>query len=300
MKPNYSFRIALTIALFALLFWKINLAEVLYTLSSINKIYLIISLSFVPVLYIIRTYRWDILLRTIGIHKSFIDLFIVMMIGAFYGLITPGKVGEVGRAYHLAERKSATISTILMEKIIDVTILIAISILTVIVFFNNYIVFKYSILAAAIGISVFTLFLMNAKLVFLLARPFGAKKEDVNSNTDNFRILLKDKGTMLKTTFLAIVYYIIAYIFAYFILLSLNMDPFAVIALPIIILMGNVPITISGLGLRESVSAACFVLMGMSGEAGISFSVLVFISMILLPGIFGYLMVFINAGKRNA
>lgn len=292
MKLDYFLKAALTIILLVVLFWKINLTEVITILSSVNRIYLVISIALVPVLYLIRTIRWSILLRSIGMNKPMFVIFRVMMIGTFYGLITPGKVGELGRAYHLAEKKSATISTILMEKIIDIMILVALNILTVIIFFNNYDAFKYSILICALGILIFTLAMTNKKLIFLFAKPFGTKEKDVNLCTDSFLMLLNDRSAIFKSTLLAVVYYLVNYVFAYFLLISLNINPLAVIALPIIILMGNVPITISGLGLRDSVSAVCFVLLGKSGADGISFSILIFITMILLPGIFGYFMMF--------
>lgn len=291
MKWNYFFKAALTLIILIILFYKINLYEVISIFSSANIIFLAISMFFVLLLYLIRTYRWEILLNSIGVHRSFVDLFKVLMIGTFYGLFTPGKVGELGRAYHLAEKKSATISTILVEKLIDIVVLIVASILTINIFFYDYKFFKYFILACAIGTLAFSLAMMNKRFISMCAKPLKIKEDDVSLYVYSFLLLLKDRQAIYKTTLLAIVYYLVAYIFAYFLLLSLNIGSLGIIALPIIILMGNVPVTISGVGVRESVGAACFVMLGMSSAEGLSFSMLLFLSMILLPGIFGYLMV---------
>jgi len=291
MKLNYLLKAALTLIILVILFQKIDLGEVINIFSSANIIFLAVSMFFVLILYLIRTYRWEILLKSIGLQRPFIDLFKVLIIGTFYGLFTPGKVGELGRAYHLTEKKSATISTILVEKLIDIIVLTAASIFTAVIFFNGYNFFKYFILTCAIGTLVFSLAMTNKRFISLCAKPLRIKEDDVSLYIDSILMILKDKQAIFKTTLLAIVYYLVAYIFAYFLLRSLDIGPLGIITLPIIILMGNVPVTISGVGLRESVGAVCFVILGMSGAEGISFSMLLFLSMTLLPGIFGYLMV---------
>ena len=103
---------------------------------------------------------------------------------------------------------------------------------------------------------------------------------------------------MSKTVLSTVWYYTLSYVIGYLILLSLNIDTFAVITLPIIVLIGNMPITISGLGLRESVAALCFVLLGIDGMYGFSFSLIQFGIITLIPGLVGYGL-FIKSGLHN-
>lgn len=288
MRKEPLLKIGLTILLSIVLFKKINLFEVMDILSSLHLSYLVIAIFFVPILYIIRTYKWSILLDSIKIKKPFVNLFKILIIGVFYGLVTPGKVGEIGRAFHLDEKKSVTIPTILIEKIIDIVILVLLSLLTVIFFFNDYSAFKYIILICAFVVLLGTWLLTKRRFIYLITKPFKIKDENVDIYVDKFMKLVKDKGVMFKVTILTICYYLIVYILATFLLLSLDVNTLAVITLPLIILLGNVPITISGLGLRESVATICFILLGENGAYGFSFSILLFLSITLLPGIFGY------------
>ena len=288
MRKEPLLKIGLTILLSIVLFKKINLFEVMDILSSLHLSYLVIAIFFVPILYIIRTYKWSILLDSIKIKKPFVNLFKILIIGVFYGLVTPGKVGEIGRAFHLDEKKSVTIPTILIEKIIDIVILVLLSLLTVIFFFNDYSAFKYIILICAFVVLLGTWLLTKKRFIYLITKPFKIKDENVDIYVDKFMKLVKDKGVMFKVTILTICYYLIVYILATFLLLSLDVNTLAVITLPLIILLGNVPITISGLGLRESVATICFILLGENGAYGFSFSILLFLSITLLPGIFGY------------
>ncbi len=60
-----------------------------------------------------------------------------------------------------------------------------------------------------------------------------------------------------------------------------------VLSFPIIPLLGNLPITFSGLGLREHVSAALFRGIGADTAAGPAFSLSLFTVATLVPGLLG-------------
>lgn len=296
MRKEPLLKIGLTILLFIVLFVKINPSEVISILSSIHLSYFAIAISFVPLLYIIRTYKWSVLLDSIKIEKSFVNLFKILIIGVFYGLLTPGKVGELGRAYHLNEKKSVIIPTILMEKIIDIFILVLLCLLTVILFFIDYSAFWYILLILILSLILVMLLLTNKKIILLLSKPFKMERESIDIYIDKFSMLIKDKDAMSKATILTICYYLISYILAFFLLLSLDVNTLMVSTFPLIVLMGNIPITISGLGLRESIATICFLLLGEKGAYGFSFSILLFFTITLLPGIFGY---FFAISARN-
>ena len=290
-------KIGLTILLFIVLFVKINPSEIIGILFSLHLSYFVIAIFFVPILYLIRTYKWSILLDSIKIKTPFVNLFKVLIIGVFYGLVTPGKVGEIVRAYYLDEKKSVTIPTILMEKIIDIFILVILSILTVILFFTDYSAFWYILIILILSLILAILLLTNKKIILLLSKPFKIEEENIDIYIDIFSKLIKDKGAMSKATILTICYYLTAYILAFFLLLSLDVNTWVVTTLPLIVLMGNIPITISGLGLRESIATICFMLLGEKGAYGFSFSILLFFTITLLPGIFGYF--FVISARNN-
>ena len=300
MRKGTLIKIGLTILLFIVLFLKLDLSDVIDILSSLRLSYFVIALMSVPVLYIIRTYKWCILLGSIKIKKPFGNLFEIVLMGVFYGLLTPGKVGEIGRAYHLEEKKSETIPTILMEKIIDIFILVILSLLTVILFFYDCSAFWYILLSLIVLLILAILLLSNKKFILLISKPFKIEGESVDIYINKFSKLINDKRAMSKVTLLTICYYLIAYISAFFLLLALDANTLAVISLPLIVLMGNIPITISGLGLRESVATILFILLGEEGAYGFSFSILIFLTFTLLPGVFGYFLVITTRSNERS
>lgn len=288
-------KMGLTIIFLAVLFKRIDLFGVFDVLYSLHIYYWLLAISLTPILCIIRTFRWDILLKSVEINRPFTDLLKILIIGIFYGIITPGKIGEVGRACYLEEKKTKIVPTILIEKIIDILLLTILSFLTILFFFNND-SFKFPILFIGLTILVIFCTLTNKKILSFFVKPLKLTNQDINVFADSFLSIIWNKRTMTISFFLSICYYIVGYISALFLLLSLDINPLAVITFPIVILIGNIPITISGLGLRESVAAICFILLGESGADGVSFSLLIFVTITFLPGILGYL--FVLAGKN--
>jgi hypothetical protein len=96
-------------------------------------------------------------------------------------------------------------------------------------------------------------------------------------------------------------YYSINIIIAVLLLkaLSNEANPYAAFTWLIIVLIGNIPITISGLGLREYIAIMSFKALGENVELGFSFSTLLFLMITLFPGLIGYLLVLRYAHEKK-
>jgi hypothetical protein len=248
------------------------------------------ALVLVPVLYIIRTVRWNIFLDSVGITISFLTSFKVLLIGNFYGLVTPGKIGELGRAFHVNEKKVLTIPTIIMEKLIDVCTLIILSFLTIIFYFQNSPLMQVGILVCGITVVLGIFLLTSKKAVFLMVKIFKINQETCGQFVGSFRIMLSNYTLMGYAFLISFVYYLVAFLLGYFVILSAGFNSIVIITFPIIVLMGNIPLTISGLGLRESIGSLSFIYLGETASDGFVFAFLLFILITVIPGIFGYIL----------
>jgi uncharacterized membrane protein YbhN (UPF0104 family) len=70
--------------------------------------------------------------------------------------------------------------------------------------------------------------------------------------------------------------------------LSPHASPLLLTGLPVIPLLGNLPVALGGLGLREQVSAAVFSRFGASAATGAVFSLSLFVVVTLVPGLLGF------------
>jgi uncharacterized protein (TIRG00374 family) len=289
MKKATGLKIFLTIVFFGILFYKIDFNSILLVLQSLNIIFLICALAMVPALYLLRTWRWSYFLASLGISLPFYQTLNIMLIGNFYGLITPGKIGEFGRAFHLDEKKSVTIPTIIMEKLLDIGVLLILSIVTVFYFFQDSTVMVISIFLISCGVVGAILLSINEKFMIFMGKFFGIFPDDIGNFIIIFKKLMRNYPIILKSIIVTVIYYLISYCSAFFIVMAAHMHWDGIYVMPIVILMGNIPITISGLGLRESIGSLCFVLLGESAADGFVFSLLLFLLITVLPALYGYL-----------
>jgi len=120
--------IVISLVCLVLVLWKIDFREVLNALKSANYAWLIpASLPYVGTI-ISKVLRWQLLFPSehAGIRRG--KLFSALMISYAVNTILPARLGELARAYVIGETeglsKSLALSTIIVEKVLDVLTLI--------------------------------------------------------------------------------------------------------------------------------------------------------------------------------
>jgi len=288
MKNGTIIKIGLTILLVIILLLKIHPDEIVNVFSTIQPVFLLSALFFVPIMYAIRAYRWNILLHSVSIQKPFPLIYKILVIGVFYGLITPGKIGELGRAYHFEESSPIILSSIVVEKLTDIYVLLLLSAITIFIFFMKNTLLLFGILICCVTILVGTLILHSSWFLTMIARIFRITGNHVEAFVTHFKRQFGPTTHFVMVLLLSFLYYGFAYLFGICLLTALQTNWIAVLTMPLIILMGNIPLTISGLGLRESIGALTFTLLDEPAAIGFSFAFLLFIFITFIPGILGY------------
>lgn len=280
---------AVSIILIAFLLFKINPKEILSVLKQINPFLFLLSAPVFVFIYIIRTKKWNFLLEELAIKIRFVELLKIFLIGIFYGMLTPGKAGELVRAYHIQEKKTRVIPTIIIDKLIDIFSLFLLSLLAVVIFFNNKILVLITLF---IGFSLIAVLfaLINKKTISIIFKLFRVDSSHQEEYLENIGSLFKNKRPIIKNFAYSMFFYGLSFIAAYFILksMSYNINMLVVFTLPLIILLGNAPITIAGLGLREFITVLAFERFNEAASLGFSFSLIWFFMMTVIPGLIGY------------
>ncbi|NMC61161.1 MAG: flippase-like domain-containing protein [Candidatus Methanofastidiosa archaeon] len=281
-------KIFITCLFFAILFYKINFIDILQTFLVINPGYFILSLAIVPILYIIRAHVWKLLLLNVGINENIFHLLKILLIGVFYGLITPGKIGEFGRIIHLDHPKVQVAPTVIVEKILDVVGLLSICFVISLIIFRS----RFEFISMVFIFSIFLIFaifiISNEKFILSIGNFLNMEHEKIDSYLNFLRSSYNNKKIITICFFYTLLYYFFALVIGFFLALSLNIDTIVVFTIPLMILVGNIPITIGGLGLRESIGALTFELLGLTAAYGVTYSLLRFIVIVVIPGFFGY------------
>ena len=286
-KMNKKIRFMITILILVFLFWKISLAEVLSILEKTNLLYLLLTTPLISSLYVIRTLKWEIMLRAVHIETHFIRDMIYLLKGMFYGLATPGRAGELGRALFF-EQKPAVFATVVWEKITDVMVLLVLSMISLLFFFTDPFLFW---LTVALGIIIFgmTVILIHTKTILYLTSLFMIPTGSSQEYLTYTRRCAYDLKLNLWLFALTMFYYTICFVIGYIVLYAIQpaLSPLLIFSLPLIILLGNIPITLSGIGIREAVTSIAFHSLGAEAVYGASYAFLLFFLITVIPGLVG-------------
>lgn len=284
-------KIAVSLGLMVYLISKLDAKAIYEALSKTDIVLLSFSLPFIVLMYLIKARKWQALLNCIDVRIPIHRSLEIILIGTFYGAITPGRAGEVSRAFYLDSEKSRSIPTVIMDRIIDIICLLLLSILSIAFFFKDRNLIYLTTLAMApfiVGIFITT----NEKIVTFIFKAFSQNSDYKENYMSTIREITENKKVLLIVFLLTFGYYLVN-LFVYWIViksLSPALNSVLAFSLPIIIVLGNFPISISGFGLRELVSVTVFNSLNESSAYGFSCSVILYFLTMLSPALLGFLL----------
>lgn len=284
-------QIAISMLLLALLLRRIPMQQSAAALSRVRPITIVAAVLLSLVGYWGRSYRWSSLLARAGVRMPAVRSYCITLVGICYGLVTPGRVGEFARILHLRLPRSQTLPSVIWDRLIDVLLLEAMS-LPAFLFFPQW---RGGLMWIFYGVVAFTVL-----VVILLDRPralerIGRALPVIGAPLARWSEA--SSGTLQSSAFRSgiaggLFFYAFSYLAAWLLVRDLapGASPLLYLSLPIIPLLGNLPIAFGGLGLREHVSAAVFGQLGMGVGVGPVFSLLWFATATLAPGLVGLLL----------
>jgi len=263
--------------------------KVLATLKDINPLAFLIAVSIYMFAIYVSSVRWRLLL-----HEEFAlrKLFSLYFIGSFFNHLLPGIIGgDAVKAYYLYKdtgKGAPAIASVFMDRYVGFTALMCVG-STAFPFGLRY--FSGSYIEWILPLMVF-LFILGSFILFGLKA--GKRMRFLSGFYDYFS-LYKGKRTVLMKTFLLSLIVQIVIIFAVYVLsLGLKLDipllPFFVFV-PIISTISSIPISISGLGVREASFVLLFGSLGIQPAQATAVSFAWFLSVATgsLPGLIEYL-----------
>ena len=269
-------------------------AKVLETLASAAPwpIALAVVLNLVNIH--LKVIRWEVLLRTRGIRYPRRRAWASFLTSLYVGMLTPGRVGDVLRAQYLKHDLgvpySEGLASVVMDRLCDLYVLVAFVAVGV-VRYGEVVVGRLAIVTWA-GVAATALLplvlLVPGVAERLLGRVYA--KLSPGGDTAGFRRFLEalraNGGRSLMVTIpLTIATFLVNYAQGWLVAraLGLPMAFFdAVCLVAIASLLGLLPISISGVGVRELFFSLAFPVLGFRPEAGVSFGLLLFVVIYLV------------------
>src|SRR3989338_9584853 len=280
---------------------KADISKIILNLESVRYRFLLPLLIFIPAGIVLSAFKWSVLLKKQKIEAPFIKLIKFNLIGQFYGMITPGRLGNLIRINYLKKYTQKSYgqcsASVFLDKLIDFLILLILSFLGIL-FFIQYLPLKF------VYLDIGYLFLLLVVVFFVINQKLNKKwlrfvyyklvphkyKEFLKSIYYSFYRDFPSHPIIFLASLLSVLTWIILITTSYFIIQSINVNInwfYFAAALIIASVVSVLPISISGWGTREAGLIVLLSPFSVSLEEILAFSVLNFFLLSVVPGLMG-------------
>lgn len=266
-------RIVVSLGLLALVLWRVGWRETWETLRHADVRYLLAAWGLYLFSMVLRAYRWQVLLTIQRLKARLSKLVSLYFIGTFFNTVLPtGIGGDVVRMYELSRHSSQgteSVSTVLVDRFCGFLVLFVMASLALPF---SYRLIPPAVSAAIIVITVITLLLVWMALndtvwkwlqrLPLLSRVLEKRRaQEFRASIRAYRTPAISKALLVSLAFnvlLMVLNYLVA--LAY----GITISPwYFVVFVPIISFLLALPVSLSGLGVREGGYVLLF------GQAGV-------------------------------
>jgi uncharacterized protein (TIRG00374 family) len=277
---------------------RVSPSLILAELARANLWLVLASYSLVPVAVLLSGWRWE----TLAPSLSFGTALKYTWIGVFYSHVLPGAIsGDIAKGVSLAIKDKGTRVNVLAASIFADR---AVGLAALLIFFDAacaIVYYRYGeafarlqhLALIAIALSVV------AGVVAIVVLRFAIRFESVPASVDRsflgrafhelidaIKVYSQRPAILAKALTISVVIHVVNIIALYISLQALAINAsvfFAAIVYPVLSVMLLVPISISGIGVREATLAVLFPLFGLPPESGVAISWLALIA--TLPNI---------------
>jgi len=292
------------IALLVVILFTVDYQSLFAAVLKVDLWLFLLSFVLVILIYVFKSLRWRLLLYIQGVNYSFKNCFIVFFSSNYIAFITPGRLGEIAKAFYLKKDKDIPLSkalpTVFLDRLFDVYMLIVLGAFGFFKFSMHDSFNIYSIIILALIILAPWFFLVRRismpliRVIFklpLLSRHAGKIITGSEHFFDEINTLINYK--LIYGVILTFISYSVLFIIGYILSLACGFTiDFMTIVFFISVanILSFIPISVSGLGTREASFIYLFSLLNMSAESAILYSTLFFITFFIVGGFYGFLL----------
>ncbi len=271
------------IFLFFIFKFKINLKDLIFAWGKINANLLFFAFAATAIVILIKAIKWQLLIN-LSLHSNitYKDSLISYLFGLGPALLTPGKIGEFFRITVIKNlSKIALAELFIIDKITEFIVIFLISSIG-----------AYLLHYKTIAILCITIFLISVVIFSLRQQYILIIKKLIFKFSK--RELIFDLGKITLSNFLiytflsglSLFFDIVAF---HFIINSFERLSFShsLLIFPIILIAAVIPISISGLGARETAAIYLLGNFSISARASFNASLLIFFIGSVIPAIIG-------------
>jgi len=264
----------------AFLIAAVKVELLLNVFKTANWSYLGIAFMIIIPNILVQVWKWLYILKLANSSVSFTTAFKSLLVGYPLGFVTPGRLGEIGRALYVKEvSQGKTFRLFILDKLTNLVVILLFGAVGILILFQTQLtpVLKTFIWVILVFITVFLLYsVFFTSLVNLIGRL--TKVHDFSR-----------KNHIILLAFSLLFYFVFL---VQYLLLVLNFDAINVFeaskaAASMFLAKTILPISFSDLGIREGAAVYFFGKLGVSAAAALNASLLLFLFNVAFPAIAG-------------
>lgn len=280
--PGLIIRPVVSLALLAVLFYKLGAGDVWGTLSTADPLWLAGGAGMVVAALVVSAWKWQMLLEAQGLTVSGVRLFGTYLVGLFFNNFLPSNIGgDVIRVHDVAKRTgqaSAVTASVIAERLLA-GLALALTAVIALAFSSGY--------AAQVGPTVLVSVLVFGGLIALLAIPAVGTKlgrllpegraKSLATVTTRMGELFRNRSVFLQVMVLSFVFQatVVLVAWAGFAAIGVPVSLGACfLFIPIISAIQLVPVSLNGLGVREGAYVFFFGSIGVGQLESVAASLL--------------------------
>ncbi|MFQ5886086.1 MAG: lysylphosphatidylglycerol synthase transmembrane domain-containing protein [Anaerolineae bacterium] len=299
-------RIVISLGLLIFLLAKVGMRETWESLQGANVGYLLVVFLLYLLSIVLRSYRWRIFLNAQGVRTSLPKLISLYLIGVFFNLVLPsGFGGDVVRIYELSQyssRTASSITTVFMDRLSGFLALFGMATLAL--------AFSYRLVPPEVGVTIIVIFLASLLGTgALFSRPLWrrlkglpllsslAQKERVKELYLSAQIY--SLAPFVQAISLSLAFNILLMIMNYLAALSFGVEIsfwYFLLFIPIVSFLLVLPISMSGLGVREGAYIYLFSRVGVPPSLALAISLSIY-AVTVATGLIGALIYAVEGYK---
>jgi glycosyltransferase 2 family protein len=276
---GFALRAGLGVAVVAILLWHYDARPILRIFSRERLAYFGAAIALYLAGQAMCAYRWQLLAAVLKVHGRYSEYLAYLFVGIFTNLFVPGLLGgDAARSVYLGRRHGRlgeAIASVVADRAVGLVSLFWVA--TFAAIFLNFAAIPRSVTAptitvGVIGLAAYLASPLVARLIHLMPRP-------VRRAGGLVAPYMHHPATLLVPIAMSIVLHISLAICQYLLALGLGLSvplTLFILCVPIANVIAGLPVTLNGLGLRESAYLVLFGMAGMRKEDAIALGLLWF------------------------
>jgi tetratricopeptide (TPR) repeat protein/uncharacterized membrane protein YbhN (UPF0104 family) len=293
VRPLTILRYLFTVVLFALIFWTFrnDWRQGIHTFSGLDLRVFALAVPMVAVHYLFKSWKWQVLLRRRGVPAGLGLAARSLLAGIAMSLFTPMNLGELGRVLYLPGRSRSTLAgLVLVDKAIDLTAVFLFAVPGTLMLFGGW----WALIPAGAALAALSVLVLGPAAAGRLRRSYwlGPLRRRV------VRVALAagrvGPGSAALLLLVALLAFFVVYLLYFVLLRGLVPDGGfrlgqVITVVPLVMAGRLVPLTVSGLGVREWIAALLFPGIGVTEALAVEVTLLVFLLTSAIPALIGVL-----------